>query len=150
MGVPSGGCRSPLVESVFKANQTGLISQHSAQNQWHHKPTIGGESDTYFDRGPKGLTDGRASDCVRSSASQMGQDQISFKAPYSLNDSGCSTRLCEVHLAVGKPLRPMPWSSSIIFELPPGSEVLSLYPRIAIRRATLSKRKLERSFFGWG
>jgi hypothetical protein len=55
-----------------------------------------------------------------------------------------------VHLAVGKPLSPVPWSSSIIFELPPGFEVLSLYPRIAIRRSTLSKRKLERSFFQAG
>ena len=55
-----------------------------------------------------------------------------------------------MHLAVGKPLRPVPWSSSIIFKLPPGFGVRSLYPRIAIRCPTLSKRKLERSFFEAG
>ena len=74
---------------------------------------------TYFDRDPKGGTGGRVSDCVCFSISQMGQDQISFKIPCSLKDSGCSTRLCVVHLAVGKPLSPVPRSSSIIFELPP-------------------------------
>jgi hypothetical protein len=110
---------------------------------------IGGESDTYFDRCGKGMTVGRVSDCIRSSASQMGQDQVSFKIPCSLKDSACSTRLCEVHLALGKPLRPMPLSSSIIFEVLPGFSMF-LYPRIAVRRRTLSKRKLERSFFQAG
>jgi hypothetical protein len=117
---------------------------------YHHKQEIAGESDTYFDRDPKGAIGGSVSDCTCSSASQMGQDQMSFKVPCSLQDSGCSTRLCEVHLAVGKPLRPVPWSSSIIFKLPPGFGVVSLYPRIAIRRPTLSKRKLKRSFFRSG
>ena len=117
---------------------------------YNPKRAIAGESDIYFDRDPRGAIGGRVSDCAPSSASQMGQDQISFKVPCALKDSGCSTRLCELHLAVGKPLRPVPWSSSIIFELPPGFGVLSLYPRIAIRRPTLSKSKLERSFFQAG
>ena len=93
-----------------------------------------------------GAVSGRA-DC---SASQMGQDQISFKIPCSGKDSAGSTRLCIVHVAVGKPLRPKSWLSSIIFEVPPGFEVLALYARIALRLRTLSKRKLGRSFFfGW-
>ena len=66
-------------------------------------------------------------DCIRSSAAQMGQDQISFKFPCSLKDSTCSTRLCVAHLAVGKPLRPLPSSSSIIFEVLPRFKALSLY-----------------------
>jgi hypothetical protein len=135
---------SRAFQSKIEPAQSASLPHKIKCNQ---KPANGGESDSYFDRDPKGVTGGRVSACVCSSASQMGQDQISFKVPCSLNVSGCSTRLCEVHVAVGKPLRPVPWSSSIIFELPPGFEVLSLYPRIAIRRATLSKRKLERSFF---
>jgi hypothetical protein len=135
--------------STPSASRLGLASiPHKVH--YHHKREIGGESDTYFDRDPKGTIGGSVSDCACSSASQMGQDQISFKVPCSLKVSGCSTRLCEVHLAVGKPLRPVPWSSSIIFKLPPGFGVVSLYPRIAIRRPTLSKRKLERSFFRSG
>ena len=55
-----------------------------------------------------------------------------------------------MHLAVGKPFRPKPWSSSIIFEVLPGFKALALYPRIAITRRTLSKRKLETSFFQTG
>lgn len=67
------------------------------------------------------MTGVRVSDCVCSWASQMGQDEISFKVPCSSKDSACSTRLCVVQLAVGGPLRPKPWSSSIIFEVLPGS-----------------------------
>ena len=96
------------------------------------------------------MTGGAVSGCADCSASQMGQDQISFKIPCPGKDSAGSTRLCIVQVAVGKPLRPKPWSSSIIFEVPPGFEVLALYARIALRLRTLSKRKLGRSFFfGW-
>ena len=108
---------------------------------------LGDARDRYFDRERKGMTGG---DCMRSSASQMGHDHTSFKVPCSGKGSACSTRLCVVHLAVGKPLRPMPWSSSIIFWRATQLRGLSLYPKIAIARRTLSKRKLEGSFFRVG
>src|SRR5215469_3406407 len=119
------------------------LHQPVSRTESDPKRANGGVSDAYFYRERKGMTGERGSDSIRSSASQMGQHQTSLNVPRSLKGSACSTRLCVVHFAVGKPFRPVPWSSSIIFGVPAQLRGCSLYPRGAIRLRTLSKRKLE-------
>lgn len=112
-------CLPPLRPGVVFFAGRVLCAVSTALTFRGHWPAIGGAPHTYFERERKGMTGGC---CIRSSASQMGQDHTSFKLPRSLEGSACSTRLCVVHLAVGRPLRPLPWSSSIIFGVPPSFE----------------------------